>query len=68
MRTPLFGHENNFVTSNKIIMSNVKCLGIWTDHSNAHLIEFNNEPTQQKQWILNLLTKKKKKVLEKASS
>jgi hypothetical protein len=29
-------------------MSNAKCLGIWMDHSNAHLIEFTEEPTEIK--------------------
>jgi hypothetical protein len=47
-------------------MKTRKCLGIWMDHSNAHLIEFTTDPMQTKMIVSGFTHEAKVDSLEKS--
>jgi hypothetical protein len=47
-------------------MANAKCLGIWMDHSTAHLIEFTAEPTETKTLVSKFTHQEKEESIGKS--
>ena len=47
-------------------MANAKCLGIWMDHSTAHLIEFTAEPTETKSLVSKFTHQEKEESIGKS--